>query len=72
MWIWIRLKVTTVEAARLALKILSMGLHREAQVEPDKARRSDLRAEGDHYEARSEEIRRAETRTLLDDKEPKK
>ena len=63
LWLWIRVKMTTIAAARAALKVHGMQLHDEARVEPDKARRSHLRAEGDHYVAEERELQKAEQRS---------
>jgi len=60
LWIWIRVKLKTLSAARGALKLGAIDRHREAMVEPDKTRRSDLRAEGDYLEGEERELQHAQ------------
>ena len=63
LWLWIRVKMTTIAAARAALKVLGMQLHDEARVEPNKERRAHLCAEGDHYVDEERELQKAELRS---------
>ena len=69
-WLWVRLKLSTLSAARAALRILGIQLHDEARVEPGAKRREDLRAEGDHYIAEEREIQIAETRAQFKTTDP--
>lgn len=70
-WIWVRLKLRTIHAARMALSILSGNFHREARVEPDKKRASHLRAEADYYDEESESLRQAQMQSLEEDPQMK-
>ena len=55
-WLWVRIRRRTLEAARRALKIFSMELHREARMDPDQKRKEHLRAEADYNDLEAEEI----------------
>jgi hypothetical protein len=61
-YIWLKLRMRTLAAARAALKIMGLQLHSEARFEPDKMRASHLRAEGDHYIKQEVELQEAEMR----------
>jgi hypothetical protein len=65
-WIWIRIRVGTISAARAALSILGLQLHNEARIEYDKKRQSHLRAEGDHYVDEERHLQEAEMRGKAD------
>jgi hypothetical protein len=64
LWIWIRIPLRVLAAARAALKQVSADRHREAMVEPHKQRRSDLRAEGDYAEAQEKDLQDAQMKGL--------
>lgn len=64
-WVWIRIRFSTLAAARAALRILGLQLHDEARVEPDKTRSSHLRAEGDHYVEHERELQDAEMKATV-------
>jgi hypothetical protein len=63
-WIWLKVRLSTIAAARASMKILGMQLHDEARVEPDKVRRDHLRAEASHYIEKEAELQDAEQRAI--------
>lgn len=63
-WIWIKVRLSTIAAARAAMKILGMQLHDEARVEPDKVRRDHLRAEASHYIEKEVDLQTSEQRAM--------
>ena len=69
-WIWIRVKTTTIQAARAALSILGVQLHNEARVDPDPLRKGHLRAEGDHYISKERELGEATNDEGGDEQQP--
>jgi len=62
LWLWIRVKLTTIAAARAALRILGVQFHDEARLEPDPLRKEHLRAEADYYHQEERELQKAEKR----------
>jgi hypothetical protein len=48
-WVRLVMRRSTAEAAITSLGLHSDELHREAMVEPDKARSQHLRVQADHY-----------------------
>jgi len=58
-WIWLRVRRETVEAAVDSMTQHSDSLHREARTEPDPNRRSALRAEADYIAEEKHELHEA-------------
>jgi hypothetical protein len=58
-WLWVRLRMSTMWSAFRALKDKSYDLHEDARYEESSKVRSEMRAEADHLDQEAEELRKS-------------
>ena len=67
-WLWIRIKISTLWSAIRALKDEASDLHHDARYEESEKERSELRAAADHLDREAEELRKSMMSAQSDEK----